>query len=172
MSVAPSFQDGKAPADPDKKQAPLRIRRGPRPGQGRRAADPARPRARPARRSRSRRTGRKPTRTRSRPSRSIKNLKGIKDLVDLKQALAGEQGRTQPYLPPVESSSLKTLFLGGGAYCFQRHMKHAYPGTGVDVAEIDPAVTNANMMATGLADQRARRSKNHTTGAMPGSSSS
>jgi hypothetical protein len=45
---------------------------------------------------------------------------------------------------------MKTLFLGGGAYCFQRHMQFAYPGTGVDVAEIDPAVTEANFKATGL----------------------
>jgi hypothetical protein len=42
------------------------------------------------------------------------------------------------------------LFLGGGAYCFQRHMQYAYPGTSVDVAEIDPSVTKANFMATGL----------------------
>ena len=60
--------------------------------------------------------------------------------------------KNQLYLPPVESSSLKTLFLGGGAYCFQRHMKFAYPGTSVDVAEIDPAVTRANLRATGLSD--------------------
>jgi hypothetical protein len=53
-------------------------------------------------------------------------------------------------VPPVEKSSLRTLFLGGGAYCFQRHMQFAYPGTSVDVAEIDPAVTRANHMATGL----------------------
>ena len=45
---------------------------------------------------------------------------------------------------------MTTLFLGGGAYCFQRHMQFAYPGTGVDVAEIDPSVTYANFMATGL----------------------
>ena len=45
---------------------------------------------------------------------------------------------------------MNTLFLGGGAYCFQRHMQYAYPGTGVDVAEIDTAVTNANWLATGL----------------------
>ena len=45
---------------------------------------------------------------------------------------------------------MKTLFLGGGAYCFQRHMQFAYPGTAVDVAEIDPAVTKANFKATGL----------------------
>ncbi len=53
-------------------------------------------------------------------------------------------------VPAVEKSSLRTLFLGGGAYCFQRHMRFAYPGTSVDVAEIDPAVTRANHMATGL----------------------
>ncbi len=53
-------------------------------------------------------------------------------------------------LPNVEKAELSTLFLGGGAYCFQRHMQKAYPGTAVDVAEIDPAVTRANQMATGL----------------------
>jgi MFS family permease len=57
------------------------------------------------------------------------------------------------FLPAVASSDLKTLFLGGGAYCFQRHMQFAYPGTAVDVAEIDPAVTNANMKATGLSPE-------------------
>jgi MFS family permease len=56
-------------------------------------------------------------------------------------------------LPAVEKSSMKTLFLGGGAYCFQRHMQFAYRGTAVDVAEIDPAVTRANLMATGLSDK-------------------
>ncbi|WP_165234501.1 fused MFS/spermidine synthase [Aquisphaera insulae] len=55
-----------------------------------------------------------------------------------------------PILPKVEKSDLKTLFLGGGAYTFQRHMQHAYPGTAVDVAEIDTAVSNANFNATGL----------------------
>jgi hypothetical protein len=34
-------------------------------------------------------------------------------------------------------------------------MKFAYPGTQVDVAEIDPAVTNANMQATGLSEFQA-----------------
>jgi MFS family permease len=61
-----------------------------------------------------------------------------------------EDDTSTPVLPKVERSSLKTLFLGGGAYTFQRHMQHAYPGTEVDVAEIDPAVTNANFEATGL----------------------
>jgi spermidine synthase/MFS family permease len=53
-------------------------------------------------------------------------------------------------VPGVEKSTMNTLFLGGGAYCFQRHMQFAYPGTGVDVAEIDHAVTEANFRATGL----------------------
>jgi spermidine synthase/MFS family permease len=45
---------------------------------------------------------------------------------------------------------LKTLFLGGGAYTFQRYMQHKYPSTDVDVAEIDPAVTRANRASLGL----------------------
>jgi MFS family permease len=48
------------------------------------------------------------------------------------------------------ASKLSALFLGGGAYTFQRYVQHAYPGTPVDVAEIDPAVTNANHKALGL----------------------
>ncbi len=59
----------------------------------------------------------------------------------------GEPGSS---VPAVLHSSMKTLFLGGGAYCFQRHMQHAYPGTAVDVAEIDTHVTEANFRATGL----------------------
>lgn len=58
-------------------------------------------------------------------------------------------GRSE-WLPKIESSTLKTLFLGGGAYTFQRHVQHVYPGTEVDVAEIDPAVTHANHVAIGL----------------------
>ncbi|MBV8127601.1 MAG: fused MFS/spermidine synthase [Planctomycetaceae bacterium] len=61
-----------------------------------------------------------------------------------------EEDRHTPVLPKVERSTLKTLFLGGGAYTFQRYMQYAYPGTEVDVAEIDRAVTNANYQATGL----------------------
>jgi MFS family permease len=52
--------------------------------------------------------------------------------------------------PKVEDTPLRTLFLGGGAYTFQRYMQAKYPKTDVDVAEIDPAVTRANHMALGL----------------------
>jgi MFS family permease len=48
------------------------------------------------------------------------------------------------------AAPMSTLFLGGGCYTFQRYMQHTFPGTAVDVAEIDRAVTNANFMATGL----------------------
>jgi spermidine synthase len=74
----------------------------------------------------------------------------LEELANLKKFTFEDDERPKPYLPPVESSSLKTLFLGGGAYCFQRHIQFAYPGSAVDVAEIDPAVTRANFMATGL----------------------
>jgi MFS family permease len=70
------------------------------------------------------------------------------DLSKLKGMVFDDE-RSEPYIPRGEST-MKTLFLGGGAYCFQRHMQYVYEGTGVDVAEIDPAVTNANYMATGL----------------------
>ena len=60
----------------------------------------------------------------------------------LKSKAEGKSNATQ--------APLKTLFLGGGAYTFQRYMRYKYPATEVDVAEIDPAVTRANHMATGL----------------------
>jgi MFS family permease len=50
----------------------------------------------------------------------------------------------------VADEPVKTLFLGGGAYTFQRFIQYMYPGAGADVAEIDPAVTRANFEALGL----------------------
>jgi MFS family permease len=80
---------------------------------------------------------------------------GSPDMKDIPaRPIAGRDSSTDDEpgssVPNVEHSDMKTLFLGGGAYCFQRHMQFAYPGTAVDVAEIDPAVTRANYMATGL----------------------
>jgi hypothetical protein len=84
----------------------------------------------------------------------VKNKKDVPaqepDKGDMKAQFDMLDDESGSSVPPVEKSSLKTLFLGGGAYCFQRHMQFAYPGTAVDVAEIDPAVTNANWRATGL----------------------
>jgi spermidine synthase len=47
-------------------------------------------------------------------------------------------------------ASVKTMFLGGGAYTFQRYMLNKYPGSDAEVAEIDPAVKEANHQALGL----------------------
>jgi hypothetical protein len=48
---------------------------------------------------------------------------------------------------------LSTMFLGGGAYTFQRYILHKYPNSSADVAEIDPAVTRANHKALGLPEK-------------------
>ena len=45
---------------------------------------------------------------------------------------------------------LRTMFIGGGSYTFPRYLQDVYPGTSADVAEIDPAVTEANHLALGL----------------------
>ena len=45
---------------------------------------------------------------------------------------------------------LHTLSIGGGGYVFPRYILDLWPGSSVDVAEIDPAVTEAAMQAFGL----------------------
>jgi spermidine synthase/MFS family permease len=45
---------------------------------------------------------------------------------------------------------LCTLTIGGGGYVFPRYILDVWPGSSVDVAEIDPAVTEASMQAFGL----------------------
>ena len=42
---------------------------------------------------------------------------------------------------PGAGRPLKALFIGGGSYTFPRFIEDAYPGSQVEVAEIDPAVT-------------------------------
>ena len=46
--------------------------------------------------------------------------------------------------------SVDAFFIGGGAYTFQRWVMCEWPGSRVEVAEIDPAVVDANHEATGL----------------------
>jgi len=60
--------------------------------------------------------------------------------------------------PMCKNSSMKTLFLGGGAYCFQRHIQARLSEHRGRRAEIDPNVTRANYMATGL-PRDSRRSR-------------
>ena len=62
-------------------------------------------------------------------------------------------GRIKASAGKLEADSkpaLSTMFIGGGAYTFPRHLQHEYPGTLADVAEIDPSVTKANFLALGL----------------------
>jgi spermidine synthase len=45
---------------------------------------------------------------------------------------------------------VSTFFLGGGSYTFPRWVLHEWPGSRVEVAEIDPLVVEANHQALGL----------------------
>jgi tetratricopeptide (TPR) repeat protein len=45
---------------------------------------------------------------------------------------------------------LSVLAIGGGGYVFPRYIEEVFPGSRVDVAEIDPAVTEAAIRAFGL----------------------
>ncbi|MBI3977228.1 MAG: fused MFS/spermidine synthase [Chloroflexi bacterium] len=46
--------------------------------------------------------------------------------------------------------ALKTLSIGGGGYTFPRYVEAVYPGSQVDVLEIDPGVTETNYEQLGL----------------------
>ncbi|MGD1041714.1 MAG: fused MFS/spermidine synthase [Sedimentisphaerales bacterium] len=50
----------------------------------------------------------------------------------------------------VGKEKLRTLSIGGGGYVFPRYILDLWPGSSVDVAEIDPAVTEAATRAFGL----------------------
>jgi Tfp pilus assembly protein PilF/spermidine synthase len=45
---------------------------------------------------------------------------------------------------------LNVMVIGGGGYVFPRYIEQLWPGSKIDVAEIDPAVTKAAMEAFGL----------------------
>jgi tetratricopeptide (TPR) repeat protein len=45
---------------------------------------------------------------------------------------------------------LSVLVIGGGGYVFPRYVEHVWPGSRVDVVEIDPGVTKAAIQAFGL----------------------
>jgi len=49
-----------------------------------------------------------------------------------------------------DRKKLSALFLGGGSYTLPRWLIEKYPGSRVDVAEIDPLVLEANYQAMGL----------------------
>jgi len=49
-----------------------------------------------------------------------------------------------------DKDKLSTLIIGGGGYTFPQYVEQNWPGSRVDVAEIDPGVTEAAMAAFGL----------------------
>ncbi|MBW2735334.1 MAG: spermidine synthase [Deltaproteobacteria bacterium] len=49
-----------------------------------------------------------------------------------------------------ERRKITAFFIGGGAYTFPRWVLAHYPGSAIDVAEIDPLVVEANYQALGL----------------------
>ena len=55
---------------------------------------------------------------------------------------------THRYVP--DKDKLSFLIIGGGGYVYSRYLEKFWPGSQVDVAEIDPGVTEAAMAAFGL----------------------
>jgi spermidine synthase/Flp pilus assembly protein TadD len=51
-----------------------------------------------------------------------------------------------------DKNKLSVLGIGGGGYVFPRYIEDVWPGSRVDVVEIDPAVTEAAIRAFGLAN--------------------
>jgi tetratricopeptide (TPR) repeat protein/MFS family permease len=49
-----------------------------------------------------------------------------------------------------DKGKLSVLAIGGGGYVFPRYVEYVWPGSRIDVVEIDPAVTEAAMQAFGL----------------------
>ncbi len=49
-----------------------------------------------------------------------------------------------------DKNKLTTLTIGGGGYVFPRYIEKVWPGSRIDVAEIDPGVTEAAVQAFGL----------------------
>ena len=49
-----------------------------------------------------------------------------------------------------EKNKLSTFSIGGGGYIIPRYIEDVWPGSNIDVAEIDPAVTAAAIQAFGL----------------------
>ena len=52
-------------------------------------------------------------------------------------------------------NKLSTFSIGGGGYIFPRYIEQLWPGSQIDVAEIDPAVTEAAIQAFGFAKDSA-----------------
>lgn len=83
-------------------------------------------------------------------------------IVDLQRPTVMLYDYTQVYDGAVDAFSaagapVKALVLGGGGYAFPRLLELTRPGSRIDVAEIDPAVTRAARAACGLPDDSSIR---------------
>ncbi len=60
----------------------------------------------------------------------------------------------------VKHDDMSALFIGGGGYTFPRYMEAVYPGSALDVIEIDPGVTETAYQLLGLSRDTQIRSFN------------
>ena len=71
------------------------------------------------------------------------------DILDLKYSYAQIYAAVT-HLLSQDKSKLSVLVIGGGGYVFPRYIEEVWPGSRIDVVEIDPGVTEAAMQAFGL----------------------
>ena len=71
------------------------------------------------------------------------------DILDLKYSYERIHGAAT-HLLSKGMDKLSVLVIGGGGYVFPRYVEHVWPGSRVDVVEIDPGVTEAAVQAFGL----------------------
>ena len=71
------------------------------------------------------------------------------DILDLKYSYAQIYAAVT-HLLSQDKNKLSVLVIGGGGYVFPRYVEEVWPGSRIDVVEIDPAVTEAAMHAFGL----------------------
>jgi len=71
------------------------------------------------------------------------------DILDLKYSYAQIYAAVT-HLLSQGKRKLSVLVIGGGGYVFPRYIEEVWPGSRIDVVEIDPGVTEAAMQAFGL----------------------
>jgi tetratricopeptide (TPR) repeat protein/MFS family permease len=71
------------------------------------------------------------------------------DILDLQYSYARVYAAVTQMLTR-DKSKISTLTIGGGGYVFPRYVEKVWPGSRIDVAEIDPRVTEAAILAFGL----------------------
>jgi tetratricopeptide (TPR) repeat protein len=71
------------------------------------------------------------------------------DILDLKYSYVQIYAAVT-HLLSQDKNKLSVLVIGGGGYVFPRYVEEVWPGSRIDVVEIDPRVTKAAMQAFGL----------------------